>query len=58
VEVCPYDALSLKDNKVEVNEVLCEGCGTCQATCLRAAINVKNTTPSQVHEMIRASLGG
>jgi len=58
VEVCPYDALSLKDGKVEVNEVLCEGCGTCQATCLRAAINVKNTTPSQVHEMIRASLGG
>jgi heterodisulfide reductase subunit A len=58
VYVCPYEALSLKDRKVEVNEVLCEGCGTCQATCLRAAINVKNTTPSQVHEMIRASLGG
>jgi heterodisulfide reductase subunit A len=58
VEVCPYDALSLKDGKVEVNEVLCEGCGTCQATCLRAAINVKNSTPSQVKEMIRASLGG
>jgi heterodisulfide reductase subunit A len=58
VDVCPYVALSLKDGKVEVNEVLCEGCGTCQATCLRAAINVKNTTPSQVHEMITASLGG
>ncbi len=58
VDVCPYEALSLKDGKVEVNEVLCEGCGTCQATCLRAAISVKNTTPSQVHEMIMASLGG
>ena len=58
VDVCPYEAISLKDGKAEVNEVLCEGCGTCQATCLRAAIAVKNLTPAQVHEMITASLGG
>jgi heterodisulfide reductase subunit A len=58
IEVCPYDSLSLKDGKAEVNEVLCEGCGTCSATCLRAAIQVKNLTPLQVHEMIRSSLGG
>lgn len=58
VFVCPYDALSLKDGKAEVNEVLCEGCGTCSATCLRAAIQVKNLTPLQIHEMIKASLGG
>jgi heterodisulfide reductase subunit A len=58
VQVCPYDSLSLKDGKVEVNEVLCEGCGTCSATCLRAAIQVKNMTPLQVNEMIKAALGG
>jgi len=58
VLVCPYDALALKDGKVEVNEVLCEGCGTCSATCLRAAIQVKNLTPLHVHEMIKACLGG
>ncbi len=58
VDVCPYDALSLKDGKVEVNEVLCEGCGTCSATCLRAAIEVKNITPLQIYEMINTSLGG
>lgn len=58
VYVCPYDALALKDGKAEVNEVLCEGCGTCSATCLRAAIQVKNLTPLQVNEMIKASLGG
>ena len=58
VHVCPYEALSLKDGKVEINEVLCEGCGTCSATCLRAAIQVKNLTPLQVHEMIEATLGG
>jgi len=58
VDVCPYEALSLKEGKAEVNEVLCEGCGTCSATCLRAAIEVKNITPLQIHEMINASLGG
>jgi len=58
VEVCPYDAITLKDGKVEVNEVLCEGCGTCSATCLRSAIQVKNLSQNQVHEMINACLGG
>jgi heterodisulfide reductase subunit A len=58
VAVCPYDALALKDGKVEVNEVLCEGCGTCTATCLRSAIQVKNLTQRQVAEMISACLGG
>jgi heterodisulfide reductase subunit A len=58
VAVCPYDALTLKDGKVEVNEVLCEGCGTCTATCLRSAIQVKNLTQQQVAEMINACLGG
>lgn len=58
VQVCPYDAIALKDGKVEVNEVLCEGCGTCSATCLRAAIQVKNLTQHQVAEMISACLGG
>ena len=58
VDVCAYDAISIKDGIAEVNEVLCEGCGTCSATCLRAAISVKNSTPYQVHEMINASLGG
>lgn len=58
VPVCPYDALILKERKVEVNEVLCEGCGTCSATCLRAGIEVKNSTPLQIHKMISACLGG
>jgi heterodisulfide reductase subunit A len=58
VDVCPYEAITLKENKAEVNDVLCEGCGTCAATCLRAAIQTKNLTPLQVHEMIKASVGG
>ena len=58
VDVCPYEAIALKDGKAEVNEVLCEGCGTCAATCLRAAVQTRNLTPLQVHEMIKASVGG
>jgi heterodisulfide reductase subunit A len=58
VAVCPYEALSLQDGKAVVNDVLCEGCGTCVATCLRAAVQTKNLTSLQVHDMIKASLGG
>jgi heterodisulfide reductase subunit A-like polyferredoxin len=36
--------------------VLCEGCGSCTATCLRAAIEVKNATQMQIFEMIEACL--
>lgn len=58
VQVCAYDAVSLKDGKAEVNKVLCEGCGSCSATCLRSAIQVRNFSLLQIHEMISASLGG
>jgi len=57
VDACPYDAIRLEGGKAVVNEALCEGCGSCSATCLRAAIEVKNVTPVQIHEMIEAYLG-
>ncbi len=57
VPTCPYGSLSLVDGKVAVNEVLCQGCGTCSATCLRAAIEVRNVSATQIHEMIGACLG-
>ena len=56
VDACPYDAIRLEDGKAMVNEVLCEGCGSCSATCLRAAIEVKNVTQLQIHEMIERRL--
>ena len=58
VDACPYEAIALVDGKARVNEVLCEGCGTCSGTCVRAAIEVKNVTQFQVHEMISAIMGG
>jgi heterodisulfide reductase subunit A-like polyferredoxin len=56
VDACPYDAIHLENGKAMVNDVLCEGCGTCTATCVRAAIDVKNSTPLQIKEMIEAVL--
>jgi heterodisulfide reductase subunit A len=58
VEVCPYEAITIIDEKASVNNVLCEGCGTCSATCLRAAIHVRNVTPQQINKMIKVALGG
>ena len=58
VDVCPFEAIKLVDGKALVNEVLCEGCGTCVGTCVRAAIDVKNVTQLQVFEMIEACMGG
>jgi heterodisulfide reductase subunit A2 len=58
VDACPYEAIRLMDGKAVVNEVLCEGCGTCSGTCVRAAIDVKNVTQMQIHDMISAVMGG
>jgi len=52
VDACPYDAIHLEHGKAVVNSVMCEGCGTCTATCVRGAIDVKNSTPLQIKEMI------
>ena len=56
VDACPFIAIRLENGKAVVNEALCEGCGSCSATCLRAAIDVKNVTQLQIHEMIEACL--
>ena len=56
VDACPFGAISLDKGRAFVNEVLCEGCGVCSATCVRQAIEVKNATPMQMHDMIEAVL--
>jgi heterodisulfide reductase subunit A len=56
VDACPYDAIELIAGKAKVNEVLCEGCGTCSGTCVRAAIDVKNVRQMQIFDMISACM--
>lgn len=40
VNVCPADAICLKDGIAHVNSVLCAGCGLCAATCPKGIISV------------------
>ncbi len=42
-EVCPFDAIDVKDDKWNINEDSCFGCGVCTENCKYDAINyVKN----------------
>jgi heterodisulfide reductase subunit A len=64
VEPCPYKALTLVEYMrggsvkkiVEVNESLCKGCGTCQATCPKQGIVVKGFKLEQLAAQISAAL--
>jgi heterodisulfide reductase subunit A len=55
--MCPYEAISISEAGVaEVNEVLCEGCGTCVSACPTGAAQLKNLTDVQLFQMIEAAL--
>ena len=38
---CRFDAIKIKDGKLEVNEIDCEGCGYCALICPVQAINME-----------------
>jgi heterodisulfide reductase subunit A len=64
VDPCPYKALTLIEyvrggvfkKTVEVNESLCKGCGTCQATCPKGGIVVRGFRPEQLAAQVAAAL--
>jgi len=43
---------------VEVNESLCKGCGSCQATCPKQGVFIKHFKLEQIEAMIDAALQG
>ena len=45
---CPYDALTLVDDHVEVDETSCRGCGICVGHCRPKAITVLHFTDEQL----------
>lgn len=54
VKVCPYSAISFKDDKKVsyVNEILCKGCGTCGSACPTGAIRSRHFTDEQIISQI------
>jgi heterodisulfide reductase subunit A-like polyferredoxin len=64
VDPCPYKALTLVEymkagsikKTVQVNESLCKGCGTCQATCPKGGIVVKGFKLEQLAAQVAAAL--
>jgi heterodisulfide reductase subunit A len=42
---------------VEVNQVLCKGCGSCMATCPKQGIYVAGFTLEQLNAQVDAALG-
>lgn len=57
VRICPYDALSLINKRIDVKEAVCEGCGACVAACPSGALQQKNLTDNQIFNMVDAVLG-
>jgi len=58
IDVCSYDAIEFdEENKtVKVNEILCQGCGSCASICPSGVSQQNKFTKKQVISMIDACL--
>ena len=66
IDVCPYQAISLVEHRIEnedavkklvrVNLTLCKGCGICQGTCPTRGIGVAGFTRQQFTAQLQAAL--
>ncbi len=56
LEVCPADAISSLNDKVEINPHLCHGAGGCATACPTGAINYALPQPQRLHEYLQRLL--
>jgi heterodisulfide reductase subunit A len=59
IDACPYEARSIDydHEKVLVNPVMCQGCGSCSAVCPNSASILDGFQEQQMFEMIDAVIG-
>ncbi len=53
VPSCPYNAISMKDGKAEVNHAICKGCGVCISYCPENAIDMNLYSNEQLLEEVK-----
>jgi len=53
VAVCPYQAVKIREDKVDIDETLCTGCGLCITACGTRALVPKSFGSDQLSEYIR-----
>lgn len=54
VPICPFQALSLTDDKLTVIKALCKGCGTCATTCPTGALQQNHFKNEQLLAQIKS----
>lgn len=54
--VCEYNAIATVQSQVNVNPLLCKGCGTCAVECPAMAITMHHFTDDQLSSMIQTAL--
>ncbi|MGB9441931.1 MAG: response regulator [Desulfobacterales bacterium] len=59
IDACPYGARSIDfdHEKVQINPVMCQGCGACAAVCPNSASVLEGFLEQQMFEMIDAAVG-
>ena len=60
IAACPYHArrYDKAEDKIVVDELMCQGCGSCAAVCLNSASVLRGYRDQQVFEVIDAALEG
>jgi len=56
LEVCPADAITANDFKIEINPHLCHGAGGCATACPTGAIHYALPQPVRLHEYLQRTL--
>lgn len=56
IDVCPAEAISSKNEKIQIDPFLCQGCGDCTTVCPAGAVNYQYPTRTDTINRLRLLL--